>query len=175
MVGFWNTEHKHEHSKELKEIILSNINVRNNVIKKGSSQHTYLEDYSSKFNQSSVSDSDASRDSKQNADFQENMESVHYKKKVGFTIKGKFKLVGVLFGITIYSLVWFAVLSSIVSAYAYSTLIGPFINFARGSASAILGLSTLLLLLVNYSLMTFLRGYCCKHNFLLIDKKILFH
>jgi len=57
----------------------------------------------------------------------------------------------------------------------YFKLIGPQILISWGSALAIVGLLTLMLLLVSYDVVTCLRTWCCKSNCLLIDKKILFH
>lgn len=69
----------------------------------------------------------------------------------------------------------FTILAIVVANYSYFKLIGFPILLSRGSASAILGLLTVLLFLVSYDVLTCLRGKCCLKNCTIIDKKILFH
>jgi len=46
----------------------------------------------------------------------------------------------------------------------YFKLIGPQILISRGSAFAIVGLLTLMLILVSYDIVTCLWSNCCKRN-----------
>lgn len=61
--------------------------------------------------------------------------------------------------LTIITLVAFAIMATITSSYEYSRYIGPWVVVSRGSASAILGCTAILMFFVSYDVMTLIRNH----------------
>lgn len=61
--------------------------------------------------------------------------------------------------LTIITLVAFAIMATITGSYEYSRYIGPWVVVSRGSASAILGCTAILMFFVSYDVMTLIRSH----------------
>jgi len=75
----------------------------------------------------------------------------------------------------IISLVAFAIMGTISASYPYGDYIGPWIVVSRGSASAILGSTGILMVFVSYDLLTYLRSKCHGKCQLWLNHNILIH
>ncbi|CAI2380621.1 unnamed protein product [Moneuplotes crassus] len=77
--------------------------------------------------------------------------------------------------LTIIALISFFIMAAISSSYSYSDFIGTWVVISRGSASSILGLTGILMLLVSYDLLTYIRSKCKGRCQLWLNHNILLH
>ena len=66
-------------------------------------------------------------------------------------------------------------MGTITASYSYGDYIGPWIVVSRGSASAILGTTGILMLAVSYDLLSYIRLKCKGRCQLWLNHNILIH
>ncbi|CAI2381024.1 unnamed protein product [Moneuplotes crassus] len=77
--------------------------------------------------------------------------------------------------LTIVAIIAFIVMGCITGSYSYSRYIGPWVIVSRGSASAILGTTGILMFFVSYDVLTYIRSKCKGKCQIWLNHNILIH